>query len=127
MTDWQPIKRGSPEVEGVSGRATGLLRVHIPLDRDPPREWEQSFLHPAGINISLSMHPPKISGDEIIITPPDSELEEYVRHVDERIRVANEFYSREVVPRMKRHQEAADARRADEERRLREARDRAKK
>jgi hypothetical protein len=97
---WEPIRRGKPEVQGVHSEYSGLLRVRIPLEGSVTEEWSHHFLHPTGVGISLSMHPPELSGRSVRIQPPDDELKQYVRHVDERIRAANERYEAQVLPRL---------------------------
>ena len=118
--EWEPIERGRPEVDGVDPDYEGLLRVRIDLSRRPSREWAEFFLNPVGVGISLSMHPPELSGSSISIRPPDTELETYVAHVDERIEAANERYEQEVLPTLRR---AAETRAGEEEERTRRLED----
>lgn len=123
--EWQPITRGKPEVEGIDPDASGLLIVTIPLEPEPDHVWAQFFTSPVGVEMSFAMHAPEISYRSVRIRTPDAELEQYVAHVDERIRSANERYEREVLPELKREREAADAAAADEASRLDAARRRA--
>jgi len=124
MSEWTPINRDEPRVEGVDPDAPGLLDVRIRLDAHPPDEWMEFFLRPVGVGISVSMHPPKLFGDEIRLRPPDNEVEKYVLHVDERIAAANKRFQSEVLPRRRREQDAAQRARQEQEQRLAEARQR---
>lgn len=124
---WTPITRGKPKVLGINEKYSGLLNVELDLSDTPPREWAEFFTHPTGIGISMSMHPPKLSGHIVSLRPPDGEIEKYVNHIDERIVAANAYYERQVIPDL----EAAEARqeqsRKAEQMRLDEARRRAEK
>ncbi len=108
---WTPITRNKPEIEGVHPQKRGLLVVKITLSQDPPEPWRQAFLNPTEVPVSASMHPPKVYGEHIAITPPESELREYVLHVDERIASANTYYQTTVWPALeqKRKQEEDQA------------------
>lgn len=108
---WQPVTRGRPEVRGVHPQYPGLLRVRVPLEGPVTEEWSYYFLSPVGVGISLGMHPPELSGRTIRIRPPDDELGDYLRHVDERIEAANERYEADVL---RRRQDAAKRRKEAE-------------
>jgi hypothetical protein len=120
--NWQPITRGKPQVRGVHPTYRGLLEVVVELDRRPPDGWAQCFDHPEGVGMSLSMHPPRLSGGTIYLMPPDGEVEQYMAHIDERIRAANTSYEQRILPQVRAaevvKQQAAD----EEQRRLTEAR-----
>lgn len=126
MAKWVPITRGKPKVQDIDSKYKGLLDVRIILDRNPPAEWGQSFDYPSDVPFSLSMHPPRREGSTITITPPDNELDAYVKQVDARIAHANERYEQrlpEIDAARERDQRAHD----EEQHRLADARRRAEK
>ena len=125
--NWNRITRGEPKVLGVNRKHSGLLNVAIPLSESPPREWASYFERPVGISIRLSMHPPKLHGASVSITPPDEELEAYIKHVDERIEAANASFETQILPRLQAQEERQRKAESDEEQRLRAARERLKK
>jgi hypothetical protein len=98
-----------------------LLDVDIDLTPDPPAEWARGFEHPVGVGISMSMHPPVLSGATVHIRPPDNELEKYVAHVDERIAAANAYYEREVLPALDRAEAEERQHQEDEQKRIDDA------
>lgn len=106
---WKPIAAGDPDVQRVHPRASGLIEIYIPLSEEPPCEWIEFFEHPSGISIPLSMHPPHIEGDQVYIRPPDHQEADYVQHVQERIKAANAWYEKEVLPRKLARERTADA------------------
>jgi hypothetical protein len=117
MSGWLPIKRKSVKVEGADPAAPGLLDVYIELNETPPPEWEDFFSHPVGMEMSMSMHPPRLEGSDVHIRPPDKELKDYVTHVDQRIKAANERYEREVLPKHR----AQETHRTKEQKRIDDA------
>lgn len=125
--NWKRITRGEVDVRGVNKKYPGLLDVRIPLSEVPPREWTGYFERPVGISISMSMHPPHLSGAEVVLRPSDDDLEEYVQHVDERIQAANVRYEREVLPQLRALEAQQQREAAEVESRLEAARKRAKK
>ena len=125
--NWQPIRRTNSEIIGRHSRYMGLLEVEIEISGDPPGEWAQAFQHPEGVGISLSMHPPRLSGAIIYITPPDNEIESYVAHVDDRIRAANATYEKRYLPNILDREEARNQAAEEERLRLEDARRRLKK
>ncbi|MHB8382051.1 MAG: hypothetical protein ACYDC3_06890 [Candidatus Binataceae bacterium] len=127
MADWTPITRRELQVIGDHPDYPGLLQVVISLSEEPPEKWQEFFMNPTGVGISMSMHPPEISGGEIGISPPDNELERYVRHVDERIDAANQRYSREVLPQITLQEQRDEMSRRDDEECLAKARASVKK
>lgn len=127
MAGWTPITRGEVQIVGTHPEYPGLLEASIPLSEEPPPEWQDYFVNPVGVGISSSMHPPEIFGAEIRITPPDAELERYVRHVEERISSANQRYSKEVIPQLTLERQKDEMRRREEDERLATAREKAKK
>lgn len=122
---WKPVERTAVKIVGVDPQASGLLEVHIELDRDPPVEWAAMFDHPTGIGISLSMHPPRLAYDVVHIRPPDDELEKYVAHVDEQIGHANARYANEVLPRLEAQRVCERTAEAEQARRIADAQRRA--
>lgn len=116
--DWKPITRGKPQVKGVNSEYSGLLDVAIPLEGDIDINWAEFFENPVGVSISLSMHPPKLSGRTVYIRPPDEEVEAYVKHVDERIAAANARFQTEVLPKIQQKEERDRADREERERRI---------
>lgn len=124
MEAWMPIKRASLEVEGSDPEYRGLMRVVVGLSDYPPEEWQNVFGHPPEISISLSMHAPELCGDQVVLRAPDTQVKEYVEHLDARIAATNKFYEQQVLPRVRREEERRLSAEAQEERRLKEARDR---
>jgi hypothetical protein len=121
--NWVPITRKSPRVVGVNPKYASLLDVEIDVSDTPPDEWAQAFIQPSGVPISMSMHPPQLEGSTITLMPPDDQVEAYVAHVDVRIAHANERYERVGLPAREREQAAE----VQEQKRLDDARRRAKK
>jgi hypothetical protein len=68
------------------------------------------------------MHPPRLSGSDIYITPPDNEVERYISHIDERIAAANVAYEKHILPKVRAAEEAEARAKEDEKRRLDEVR-----
>lgn len=122
--EWKPIQRSKQRVLGVHPQYRGLLEVEVELSQRPPAEWGEAFLHPEGVEVSVSMHRPRLSGSIIYITPPDDQVEEYVRHVDERISAANATYEQRILPRARIAEDAENRSRDEERRRLEEAKKR---
>lgn len=125
MTWTRIIRSGRPRVRGVNAKYSGLLDVDIDLTPTPPAEWTRAFERPIGVGISLSMHPPTLSGATVHIRPPDNELEAYVKHIDERIAAANDYFEREVLPALDRAEAQERQRREDEQKRIDDAKRRA--
>jgi hypothetical protein len=119
---WEPIVAGRPDVRGIHPRYSGLLEIVIPLNFTPPEEWTKFFENPSGVSISSGMHPPHVSGDEVFIRPPDTDIDEYVNHVILRIKAANEWYEREMVPRIVAEESAVEEKRNSEAERIESAR-----
>ena len=95
---WVPITRRTPKVVGVNRKYAALLDVEMDLSQSPPDGWAGAFMQPSGIPITMGMHPPRLEGSTIILTPPDDQVEACVAHVDARIAHANERYERFVLP-----------------------------
>lgn len=101
MDDWEPIKRGEPEVRGVNPQYAGLLDVAVPLNRTPEKDWADFFRSPTGVPFSLSMHPPTIQGQTIYLRPPDGEVKKYMAQADAVIEAANQHYETRVLPKLR--------------------------
>lgn len=114
---WEPITRTVQTVEGVDPDASGRLRISITLSAQPPKEWVRFFEHPVGVEMSLTMTPPRLSGSRVYIRPPDDQVVAYISHVDERIRAANSRYEVEALPKDEADAERAGADAAEAERR----------
>jgi hypothetical protein len=122
MDEWTHITRTEVEVRGVNQQYSGLLDVDVQLSESPPTEWTQTFDHPPNVGIPISMHPPRLRGATIRITPPDSELEMYLDHIDKRIEAVNRWYADNVWPKVLAAGERTKAEAADEAQRVEEAR-----
>lgn len=127
--DWTPIERTGVEVLGVDPDASALLKARITLSSSPPPQWKEYFDAPIGVQVDMSMHPPRLAGStldpSIFIRFEDDHLERYVQHVDERIAAANARYEETVLPRLRAEAEDQRRRLEDEQRRLEDARRRA--
>lgn len=126
--DWRPITRSRVSDDAVERhpRAKGLLEVRIQLSEEPHPDWAQAFERGFGATINLSMHRFRLNGDEIVITPPDDELEAYVAEVDNRIAAANAWFEKEVLPRLTERERSEQARDDEETEKLANARRRAR-
>src|SRR5687768_5797122 len=102
---WTPITRGQPDVLGVHPQWKGLLKVRIQLSRSPPSEWARFFMDAIGVSLPMNMHRPELYGAELMLRPPDSELDAYVQKIDERIGSANTQYEQLVLPRLRAQEE----------------------
>lgn len=122
MTEQTDIKPGKPRVLGVNAQYSGLLDVEIPLTPRPDRYWSETFERgPSDVPFSISMHPPRLVGGTVKITPPDSEVEKYVEYIAARVEGTNRNYAERIEPRLRAQQEAEERERADRERRVEEA------
>jgi hypothetical protein len=108
-------------VLGVHPEYSGLLEIEVELDPYPPRGWEQGFNHPEGVGISLSMHPPRLSGSTIYIMPPDKQVEDYIKHIDERIDAANAIFEKRHLPELHAAEDARNKAEDEKRQRLEEA------
>lgn len=116
------VKRGEAKALGVDPEASGLLRVRVRLEPAPNREWTTLFINgPSGPMWPISMHPPTLSGGHVEMRPPDTELDAYIRELDDRIRATNEQYEREIAPRLKAAQDAKEAAKDAETKRIEDA------
>ena len=116
--NWKPIERGKPVVKGIHQEYKGLLVLRIPLSEIPPPAWALFFEDPKGVSISVSMHPPRLTGNTVEMWPPDDEVEAYVEHVDARIAGANNMFKKEELPRIQRQARSEAEAKQDEERRI---------
>ena len=108
-----PLSRGKLQAKGSDPEYRRLLRIEVELSQTPPPGWAEEFQNPVGLGIPMSMHPPRISGRNVYLSPPDDQVEEYVKHLDERIAAANKGYEQRVLPKVRAAEEAR--RQADEE------------
>ena len=115
--EWQPIRRGAPDVRGEAGPQR--LLVYVPLSAEPPYEWRDHFigLWTEQRNPDDDWPLPRVIGSTIEIQPLDDQLVAWIGLVDERISNANEEYQRHVIPGIQRQEaRARDAERKREER-----------
>ena len=125
MTRQTNIKPGKPKVLGVDSTYSGLLNVEIPLTPTPDRYWTEIFNNgPRDVPFSLSMHPPRLAGGTVRITPPDSEVERYVEYIAARVESTNRNYTERIEPRLSAQQAAEEREEADRKRRIEEAQSR---
>jgi hypothetical protein len=105
VMDWNPIEiLGVPEFVEVHPQYSRLNVFEIRLSGSPDREWIHHFeTYPS------SMHPFRVDGDRIRITPAEGELSAYFEEVKRRGRMTNTMY-REIVLPLLREREAAAAR-----------------
>jgi hypothetical protein len=103
--NWDPIEIiGVPEFVGVHPQHSGLNVFDILLSASPDQEWIHHFeTYPS------SMHPFRVRGDRIRITPGEGELAVYLEEVRSRACMTNTMY-REIVLPVLREREAAAAR-----------------
>ena len=85
-----PIKPLRVDVVGIHPRFARLLIIELELDQAPPARWIEVFAAAGKDMPWIEMHPPTVQGSRIIITPTDTDLEEEVAHVEERIQLANQ-------------------------------------
>jgi hypothetical protein len=124
VTTWTRIIRsGPPKRLKVDEKYRGLLNVELALNATPPPEWAYAFANPSDVPISLSMHPPELSGSTVRIRPPDEQFGSYVDHVEMRIIAANKWYEEHVLPQRLVGEERQQSDRDEEKERL----DRAKR
>jgi hypothetical protein len=95
-----PITRGTPDVIGIDPDYPGLLQVHVYLEPTPDQHWAAIFQSPSGYGHPLSMHRPVLTHDRVEMRPPDNEVTKYVEKLDERIRLTNEQWERDVLPQL---------------------------
>jgi hypothetical protein len=119
--EWTPIRRSGHSIRGPDREEPGLLVVDLRLNKEPPAEWASFFARPVGVSTSSSIHPPSLVGSAVKITAPDAQLEEYVRHVDQRIAAANAYYESEILPAITTEQAVRKAEREDARTRIENA------
>lgn len=96
MTLPPPIKPLRVEVAGIHPRYARLLIIEIELDQAPTPRWIELF-HLAAQSLPwIEMHPPKVTGSKIVLTPTDGDLEDEVAHVEERVQLANTRWREEL-------------------------------
>lgn len=87
-------------VRGRTSRYSGLLDVDIELSHRTPEAWARFLQNPSGIGVSVSMHPPSLSGSTVKITPPDDEVDKYARHIEERVAHTNRWFEETALPQI---------------------------
>ncbi len=121
------VERGKPDVLGPDPTASGLLLIDVPLTPHPDRGWAEifsgsSFFNaPPGVSLSVSMHPPRLMGGKVQLRAPDTEVENYLQHLDERIAAANTEYERRVAPELEQQRKEAEAEAEHTRRRIEDA------
>lgn len=119
--DWEPVTITGRKVRGRNNQYSGLLDVDIELSHRPPEVWARFFESPSGIGISISMHPPSLSGSTVHIRPPDDEVEKYAQHIEERVAHTNKWFEETALPQINAAEERKRAEDAAEAERLKEA------
>ena len=102
--DWKPITRGKPEILGVNARYPGLLDVRVRLSSNPPPEWARLFKAPSG-HVTVPGRTLNLSAATISVSLSDDELGSHVAAIDERLRLANEEFARDVLPKIQAREE----------------------
>jgi len=92
------VRSGHPRVKGVNSQYRGLINAEMDLSINPPSEWVPAFNNPPDVPISMSMHPPELTGSTIRIRYPDGQLAAYVTNVDARIEAANLYFEQRILP-----------------------------
>jgi len=91
---------GKARVLGIDAEYPGLLNVEVALVPVPDPQWQRIFAQGAPDEwFPHPMHPPRISGDRVTMTPPDDQLETYMEALRNRISTTNEAYDRIVGTR----------------------------
>jgi hypothetical protein len=125
--EWTPIRReGAPEVQGVA--SSDRLDVRIPLNDHPENEWSRYLISVFESRQSdQGEFPlPDVVGQAIRITPRDSDLESWVKNVDEVIEQTNQYYEGTVLAQRRAADERQDRAEEERDRRIEEARRRVK-
>jgi hypothetical protein len=116
------VRTGKPRVRGANAQYSGLIDVEIDLSTTPPPEWAQAFVNPSGVEMSMGRRRPTLSGATVETSPPDDQLEAAVAEVDARIEAANSYFESRVLPALNAAEAQARQRRADEQKRIDDAR-----
>src|SRR4051812_21163601 len=125
MAQWEQIRRTRVEVIGVDSQRSGCLNVRIHLSTQPPSHWWHYFQRPPTDPTPVTMDPPQPGQSWVHVSPTDTELESYVRNVDQRIDAANAEYERVVLPQLARRTHEVETKVDDQQHRLEEAQRRA--
>jgi hypothetical protein len=104
---WTPISRVDEDEfdDHPDPNRSGLRVASLRLDRDPPDEWVREFNDHNRLPSGFA--PFRVDGDVVTVNVPRDEEEKYGTEVNRRIAATNEWYEREVVPRV-REREAAE-------------------
>ena len=98
------------------------IQVRIPSTTTPPAEWIEVFDNrPPGVGHSVS---PQLRGATIYLSAPDDEIEKYVAHAKDLVEATNAHYNENAAPRLRAEHDDAAAKKAEETRRLEDARKR---
>jgi len=98
---WEPIRR--IDAPAVNVTKAGRRTVSVKLDRTPPNEWLQGFLHPSSVTTSTRMEAdPRLFGDSVTFDCVDEAFDAYMKNVDERITGGNQRYEQQVLPQLER-------------------------
>lgn len=122
--NWQRISRaGKPDVRGVLDERR--LVVHVPLSAPPPAAWRNYFLdtyQEVRRRHDGEWPLPELREQEVVIFPLDSELESWIKALDERIEKANDHFEKNVLPRDRQREAVQEEQRRRQEKRLEDAR-----
>jgi hypothetical protein len=123
VMNWDPIEIiGAPEFVEVHPHYPALNVFDIKLSRSPDREWIHHFeTYPS------SMHPFRVGGDRIRITPSEGELSAYFEEVKRRVRMTNTMYQENVLPWLREREAAAARQEGEQHERIERARREAEK
>ena len=116
--DWNPIEIiGVPEFVEVHPQYSGLNVFDVRLSGSPDREWIHHFE-----TYASSLHPFRVGGDRIRITPAEGELSAYFEEVKRRARMTNTMYQQAVLPMLRERQATAARQQGDQHERIERAR-----
>jgi hypothetical protein len=78
----------------------GVQEVSVYLDRTPPDEWREEFLHPH-TNATRTSAAPRLNGETVTFDCDDETFDDYMKSIDERIASGNQRYEEQVMPALK--------------------------
>jgi hypothetical protein len=85
-----PIKPVRVDVVGIHPQFARLLIIEVELDQVPPPRWVECFENVGKEMPWIEMHPPTVRTSKILLHPSDSDIEQQVAHVEERVLLANQ-------------------------------------